>query len=80
VARAASRLTSSATILPAHGSDALNATASLCDVNRTSIVPSMISAFGAKSAAALFIVRGGKIIAWQRVAVPKPKKPKGPTA
>ena len=31
-------------------------------------------------AAALFIVRGGKIIAWQRVAVPKPKKPKGPTA
>ena len=37
-----------------------------------------------QKAAALFIVRGGKIIAWERVAVPTKKKPKkkpnGPTA
>jgi len=35
---------------------------------------------GAK-AAALFIVRGGRIAVWERVTVPTPKKkPKGPTA
>ncbi len=31
-------------------------------------------------AAALFVVRGGKIIVWERVAVPTPKKPKKPKA
>jgi limonene-1,2-epoxide hydrolase len=33
-----------------------------------------------QKAAALFIIRGGKIAVWERVAVPAKKKPKGPTA